>query len=274
MPPDRTNVEEKESLTDEQKQDRFVELRNLIQGEELLKNIDTGDNFLERYFYGTNFSVEDSFKKLKAFRELQIEKPEWFTKEAPLDKKPIIEMNARILLDECDKEGRPIYLAKMGNIDVNKMSMYDVLALDDLWLEFVLTKNPRVTKNGFCMIMDMENCSWKLVKWMSPENVKIGVKKLEALPFNVLKVHVVNNSFVVNTIVRMMWPFLPEKIKNMVVFHFNDWEVLYQHIDQEKLPIEYGGIKKIDYSELYEKLFQMNDEIFRSFASYRTIENT
>nr|XP_023014181.1 clavesin-1-like isoform X1 [Leptinotarsa decemlineata] len=239
---------------------------------DLLKSIETRAGYLERFLYGTNFSVEESFKKIKAFQELQMEHPEWCTREAPIEKKSIIEMDIRMLLDDYDKDGRPIYLVKMGNLDVSKMSMYDVVAIDDIWLESILSKNPRITKNGLCVLLDMEKCSWKLMKWLSPENIKIGVRRTEALPFSELKVHLVNNSFFVNTIVRMVWPFLSERIKNMVIFHPNDWNSLYKYIDQEVLPTEYGGAKNINYTELYKKLFQRNDEIFRSFQSYRKTE--
>lgn len=51
---------------------------------------------------------------MKTFYELLLEFPEWFTIDSPLKKKHIIEQNIRVALPETDKEGRPIYLVKLG----------------------------------------------------------------------------------------------------------------------------------------------------------------
>lgn len=51
---------------------------------------------------------------MKTFYELLLEFPEWFTTDSPLKKKHIIEQNIRVALPESDKEGRPIYLVKLG----------------------------------------------------------------------------------------------------------------------------------------------------------------
>lgn len=51
---------------------------------------------------------------MKTFYELLLEFPEWFTIDSPLKKKHIIEENIRVALPETDKEGRPIYLVKLG----------------------------------------------------------------------------------------------------------------------------------------------------------------
>lgn len=51
------------------------------------------------------------------FYDLLLEYPEWFTKKGPLDKKRIIEENIRVQLGQFDKEGRPIFIAKMGKVN-------------------------------------------------------------------------------------------------------------------------------------------------------------
>lgn len=43
-----------------------------------------------------------------------LECPEWYTKDGPLKFKNFIDKDIRIVLPDCDKEGRPIYLLKNG----------------------------------------------------------------------------------------------------------------------------------------------------------------
>ncbi|CAH1117995.1 unnamed protein product [Phaedon cochleariae] len=272
MPVERT--EPTSPLTDEQQKDCILRLRQMLKtfsDEKHLKNICTQDSYLKRYLYGTHFNVEEAFKKMVAGIELLVEHPDWYKKEGPKDQE-LLDLDVRVVLPDCDKEGRPIYVIKSENIDVNKVSMYDVIALDDIWLEAILNGNPKLAEKGLCVIMDMHNTPWKIMKWLRPENVNISSRKTESLPFKDVKVHIVNNTFFMNTIIKMVWPFLPEKIKKMVIFHFNSFDVLYDHIDQKVLPLEYGGFKKIVYADLYKQLRDRNDEIIESFNMYRNVE--
>ncbi|KAG5872754.1 hypothetical protein JTB14_016191 [Gonioctena quinquepunctata] len=271
MSPHSHRMEEKLALTEQQKMGRVEGLRKLIQGETDLKGIKTDDVYLERFLCGTNFNVEEAFKKMKSFYDLLLEYPDWFTKEAPVTKKTLIDEHIRILLNDCDIDGRPIYIVKLGNIDVGKMAMLDVIAVDDIWLEYLYNKDPEITGKGLCVIMDMADYSWKLLKWCRPENVKVGVQKILALPFEDFKVHIVNNSFFANALIKLVWPFLPEKLKKMVVFH-DSMETLVKYIEPKILPLEYGGSQKVDSSKLYRELFQSNDEVLKSFKTYRSVE--
>lgn len=96
------------------------------------------------------------------------------------------------------------------------MTLLDIAIVDDIFLEFIVLNDPLVPKKGVCVIIDMDNYNWRLLKWLAPEYVKIGTKKLQSLPFKEWRYHIVNNSFIVNVAVKLVWPFLPEHIKKMV----------------------------------------------------------
>lgn len=96
------------------------------------------------------------------------------------------------------------------------MTLLDIAVVDDIFLEFIALNDPLVSKKGICVIIDMANYNWRLLKWLAPEYVKIGTKKLQSLPYKEWRYHVVNNSFIVNVALKLVWPFLPEHLKKMV----------------------------------------------------------
>lgn len=96
------------------------------------------------------------------------------------------------------------------------VTMFDTVAMDDIWLEYIISLNPKITEKGLCVILDIENYNWRMIKWSTPENTRISVKKMQALPFKDFRFHIINNSFLINATIRCMWPFLPEYIKKMV----------------------------------------------------------
>lgn len=53
--------------------------------------------------------------QIKLYYKLIIDHPEWFTKDAPLNRKDLLEKDVRIALPAVtDKDGRPVYVAKLG----------------------------------------------------------------------------------------------------------------------------------------------------------------
>ncbi|CAG9862256.1 unnamed protein product [Phyllotreta striolata] len=247
----------------------------LEQLKKLVENLDVipNENYLKRFLYGADFNVDEAFKKIKSSKEHMLDQHDWYRKDGPLKLKEFIEKDIRAVLPDCDKDGRPIYLVKNGNIDVSTMSLFDVVAVDDVWIESILMERPEAAAKGLCVIIDIKDQSWKLSKWMQPNLIKQSIRKTDNLPFKDFKVHVVNNSWWISIGIKMMWPFLPQKFKDMMHFHFNNLESFYEYIDKEVLPIEYGGLKEVKYAQLYEKLYERNDQIFESFSQYRNYKN-
>ncbi|KAH1013721.1 hypothetical protein HUJ04_002675 [Dendroctonus ponderosae] len=254
------------------KEEKIELLRKMIEDEPALCNFPyENDKLLERFLRGTEFDVEEAFKKIKLYYKLILEHPEWFTKEAPLNRKDLLEKDVRIALPAVtDKDGRPVYVAKLGNCDPSKMALLDVIAVDDIWIESILLNSD--PEKGLCVLLDIANLPWKSIKWLTPHNIMVGLKKLQCLPFKDFRFHVVNNSFILNAALKIVWPFLPEDIKKTVKFHFNNRDSLHGFIDPDVLPDEYGGRKgDINYSEIYEQLYAQNEEIFESLQLQRNL---
>lgn len=90
----------------------------------------------------------------------------------------------------------------------------DVVAVDDIWLESIFLHYP--TERGLCVIIDISKFPWKCFKWITPYNVKIAVKKIQTLPFKDFQFHVVKKHAMMHAVVKIIWPLLPEYLKQMV----------------------------------------------------------
>lgn len=75
---------------------------------------------------------------------------------------------------------------------------------------------PQTQEKGLCVVLDCEGYSWKIFKWLTPHNMRVSSKLMDIYPVKQYKVHVVNTSALVNASVKIMWPFLSQRIKDMV----------------------------------------------------------
>lgn len=99
------------------------------------------------------------------------------------------------------------------------MDLLDVVSVDDIWLESVLIGKPEYAGKGLCVIIDIHNYSWKMLKWLTPDIVKNCVRKLQTMPYKDYRFHIVNKSYLINTVMKFILPFLPQYIKDMVSIH-------------------------------------------------------
>ncbi|XP_066251059.1 retinaldehyde-binding protein 1-like [Euwallacea similis] len=259
-------------LNGDEKKKRVEELKCMIQDDTILRQFPfTDDVYLERFLGGTSFVVEEAFNRMKTYYELLLEFPEWFTKDSPIAKKHVIEEEIRVALSETDKEGRPIYLVKLANCNPSKMELLEIVAVDDIWIESILLNFP--SEKGLCVLVDIANLPLKSLKWLTPHNIKTAVKKIQCLPFKDYRFHVVNNHMMVKPAIKILWPFLPSSIKDVVKFHFGDRDSLHEFIDPHILPPEYGGRNSnIDYEDIFRQLFEQNERIFENFRMYRQLQ--
>lgn len=91
----------------------------------------------------------------------------------------------------------------------------DVIPVDDFFMEFLLATDPGF-QNGICVIVDVSNLPWNLLKWLTPGNIKIALRRIQAMPIKQYKFHVVNSSRILSIAVNIIWPFLPQQIKDEV----------------------------------------------------------
>lgn len=63
----------------------------------------------------------------------------------------------------------------------------------------------------------------------------------EAVPFKIYQNHFVNCSPILTKMITLVRPFVKKELFDLMVFHTNGYETLYEHVPKEILPFEYGG---------------------------------
>ncbi|CAG9832434.1 unnamed protein product [Diabrotica balteata] len=262
-------VEENQENVKESKEECLVWLKKLLKDDLKLKHLKGDDAYLTRFLLAVDLDVEEAFKRIKQFYDTLETLPNWFPKHTLIDKKWVIETNCRMLLKEKDKEGRPIYIYKLGLVDPSKMDLIeDLVAIDDCYVEGMFLENPGI-EQGMCVIIDVANFPYKVTKWATPYNISSCLKRIYSMPVRDYRYHIVNSSIWVNLLIKIIWPFLPQYVKEQVKFHFNDYNSLYQYVDQNVLPEEYGGSLKIEPDELNKTFLSYNSKIMDNFKLHR-----
>lgn len=137
-----------------------------------------------------------------------------------------------MVLDKRDKNGRIVFVAKLGknvhsidftvtdcnlfffslfafllgNVSPNTQFV-EASMLDDMWMQ-VLLSDPLTQMNGLSVIADCTSLSSTVLKWLIPRNCKVGAAKLESLPVKQWTIHVVNMGPIMKACVMLIKPFL------------------------------------------------------------------
>lgn len=51
---------------------------------------------------------------MQNYYDLLVTYPDWFTCDGPVSFKPFLDQNMRVLIPGSDKDGRPIFICKLG----------------------------------------------------------------------------------------------------------------------------------------------------------------
>lgn len=100
-------------------------------------------------------------------------------------------------------------------MEVADSSPQEQARIIEMWLETILD-DPITQANGLSVIVDMSDYSWKILGWFTPTNIKTAAKKIDLYPIKELLYHIVNTSFFLNASIKIVWPFLNDRLKNMV----------------------------------------------------------
>ncbi|KAF5300280.1 hypothetical protein FQA39_LY11137 [Lamprigera yunnana] len=243
-------------------QSAVLHLKSLIKCNAKLSQYEFDDYFLTRFLYASKFHIVIALELIQQYEELRVSCPQWFT---PLTMQELSDQKFgdRAVLKGRDRVGRRVFVMKIGQLDIqgcplDKQCCLFQLLIDKLMLEKL------TLENGVAIIIDVRNFPWKLIQWLTPNNIRMMAKLLECYPTKELIIHVVNKSHLVQIGVKIVWPFLSEQRKKMIHFHFNDWESLHEHVDPKNLPQEYGGTgPDINVDEIKEQFLEHGDYLIK-----------
>ncbi|KAB0797136.1 hypothetical protein PPYR_08130 [Photinus pyralis] len=252
-------------LTEEDIKDCIQQLREILNADKKFQNVRKDDAYLLRFLHCTDFSVHQAYRRIDDYIGLLLEHPEWFATGSPIDYKDLIDQNTRTILPGVrDRDGRRIFVSKLGEFNVSRMSPQQSAKVDELWLELIMDE-PETQGTGLSVILDMKGYSLRMFRWLTPSNIRFGSRKADLYPCKELVYHVVNTSTLISASVKLIWPFLTAKLKERFHFHFDDWESLHKHITPDVLPPEYGGTgPELNFKKLNQWLYDNSEQVYEN----------
>ncbi|XP_061613462.1 clavesin-1-like isoform X1 [Phyllopteryx taeniolatus] len=145
------------------------------------------------------------------------------------------------VLETPDQHGRKILILFASNWDQNRNSFTDILRAILLSLE-VLIEKPELQINGFVLIVDWSDFSFKQASKLTPNVLKLAIEGLQdSFPARFGGIHFVNQPWYIRAMFTIIKPFLKDKTRKRIFLHGNNLNSLHQLIRPDCLPSEFGG---------------------------------
>ncbi|XP_061569719.1 clavesin-2 isoform X3 [Cololabis saira] len=142
----------------------------------------TDDDFILRFLRARKFDQVETFRLLAQyfqFRQQNLDMFQSFKVDDPGIKRALMDGFPGVL-DTPDQQGRKILILFASNWDQSRNSFIDILRAILLSLE-VLIENPELQINGFILIIDWSNFSFKQASKLTPNMLKLAIEGLQLL---------------------------------------------------------------------------------------------
>ncbi|GCB67678.1 hypothetical protein scyTo_0005177, partial [Scyliorhinus torazame] len=117
----------------------------------------------------------------------------------------------------------------------------DILRAILLSLE-ILIEDPELQINGFMLIIDWSNFTFKQASKLTPTILRLAIEGLQdSFPARFGGIHFVNQPWYIHALYTIIKPFLKDKTRKRIFLHGNNLNSLHQLIHPEYLPSEFGG---------------------------------
>ncbi|XP_043530996.1 clavesin-2 [Chiloscyllium plagiosum] len=143
------------------------------------------------------------------------------------------------LYRDCSVENHP----RMYWINqVKRYTLIDILRAILLSLEAMI-EDPELQVNGFILIIDWSNFTFKQASKLTPSMLRLAIEGLQdSFPSRFGGIHFVNQPWYIHALYTVIRPFLKEKTRKRIFMHGNNLNSLHQLIHPEILPSEFGGM--------------------------------
>uniref|UniRef100_H3CMI5 Clavesin-1 n=2 Tax=Tetraodon nigroviridis TaxID=99883 RepID=H3CMI5_TETNG len=203
----------------------------------------TDDDFILRFLRARKFDQAETFRLLAQyfqFRQQNLDMFQSFKVDDPGIKRALMDGFPGVL-ESPDQHGRKILILFASNWDQSRNSFTDILRAILLSLE-VLIENPELQINGFILIIDWSNFSFKQASKLTPNILKLAIEGLQdSFPARFGGIHFVNQPWYIHAMYTIIKPFLKDKTRKRIFLHGNNLNSLHQLIQPECLPSEFGG---------------------------------
>ncbi|XP_063768433.1 clavesin-1-like isoform X2 [Eleginops maclovinus] len=140
----------------------------------------TDDDFILRFLRARKFNQTETFRLLAQyfqFRQQNLDMFQSFKVDDPGIKRALMDGFPGVL-ETPDQHGRKILILFASNWDQSRNSFTDILRAILLSLE-VLIENPELQINGFILIIDWSNFSFKQASKLTPNILKLAIEGLQ-----------------------------------------------------------------------------------------------
>ncbi|KAG7525024.1 clavesin-1-like [Solea senegalensis] len=203
----------------------------------------TDDDFILRFLRARKFDQMETFRLLAQyfqFRQQNLDMFQSFKVDDPGIKRALMDGFPGVL-ESPDQHGRKILLLFASNWDQTRNSFTDILRAILLSLE-VLIENPELQINGFILIIDWSNFSFKQASKLTPNILRLAIEGLQdSFPARFGGIHFVNQPWYIHAMFTIIKPFLKDKTRKRIFLHGNNLNSLHQLILPDCLPSEFGG---------------------------------
>uniref|UniRef100_A0A3B1K921 Clavesin-2 n=2 Tax=Astyanax mexicanus TaxID=7994 RepID=A0A3B1K921_ASTMX len=220
------------------------EVRDMIITRPDIGFLRTDDAFILRFLRARKFNHFEAFRLLAQYFEYRQQNLDMFKNLKATDPgiKQALKDGFPGVLSNLDRHGRKILVLFAANWDQSRYTFVDILRAILLSLEAMI-EDPELQVNGFVLIIDWSNFTFKQASKLTPSMLRLAIEGLQdSFPARFGGIHFVNQPWYIHALYTVIRPFLKDKTRKRIFMHGNNLNSLHQLIVPEILPSELGGM--------------------------------
>lgn len=189
------------------------------------------------------YNLEKTKTKLTNFYNMRRDNPEFFSNRDPrLPKlRELIDMGCFIPL-KMHYKNRLVVIIRTAVHDPKQYGIEDVFKVGKMILDVAARENEKAAQiYGVSAIMDMEGAGFWHAKQLHPSIVKKAVFAWENYHCRPQQIEFINCPIYIAIVLNIFKSFMSEKLKKRVQVHYGKSDTIYNAIDKDILPVDYGG---------------------------------
>ncbi|NXP36419.1 CLVS2 protein, partial [Leiothrix lutea] len=180
----------------------------------------TDDAFILRFLRARKFQHFEAFRLLAQYFEYRQQNLDMFKSFKATDPgiKQALKDGFPGGLANLDHYGRKILVLFAANWDQSRYTLVDILRAILLSLEAMI-EDPELQVNGFVLIIDWSNFTFKQASKLTPSMLRLAIEGLQdSFPARFGGIHFVNQPWYIHALYTVIRPFLKEKTRKRTFF--------------------------------------------------------
>ncbi|XP_067015323.2 clavesin-1 [Anabrus simplex] len=200
------------------------------------------DEELVPFLHSNYYSLEKAKRTIENYFTIRTHAPNMFQNRDPLDPevKKQLALNSISTLSKRDSHGYKILAAAWSNPDPTDMDFEVLMRSYIMTIDQEIRDDP--TCPGYVFLLNTTGTSMGHVTKASVSAIKIYLTFVqEAAPVRIKGIHVTHCTPLMETIMRIVKPFLHGELMSLLHLHAGEMEDFYKEYPKDILPQEFGG---------------------------------